>query len=99
MFNFQDFLGFMAINDAMEEEEKNPSPKYSSGSSDEPVTTGGKIAVAGTILGIVLGLVFESWLCFIFIAAAGFIIGLYHDVYKFTEDKKKSDTENSEETN
>jgi len=29
----------------------------------------------------------------------GFIIGLYHDVYKFTEDKKKSDTENSEETN
>lgn len=92
MFNFQDFLGFMAINDAMEEEENNSSPKYTSGSSDEPVTTGGKIAVVGTILGIILGLVLESWLCFIFIAAAGFIIGLNHDVYKSTEDKKKSDT-------
>ena len=99
MFNFQDFLGFMAINDAMEEEENNSSPKYTSGSSDEPVTTGSKIAVVGTILGIVLGIVFESWLCFIFIAAAGFIIGLYHDVYKSTEHKKKDDTENSEETN
>lgn len=99
MFNFQDFLGFMAINDAMEEEENNSSPKYSSGSSDEKMTIGCKIAVAGTIIGIVLGIVIESWLCFIFIAAAGFIIGLYHDVYKSTEDKKKDDTENSEETN
>ena len=97
MFNFQDFLGFMAINDAMEEEEKNPSPKYSSGSSDENITTGSTIAVAGTILGIVLGLVFESWLCFIFFAAAGFIIGLNHDVSKSTEDKKKNDTDNIEE--
>ncbi|MBO4564569.1 MAG: hypothetical protein J5720_03975 [Bacteroidaceae bacterium] len=91
MFDFKDFMTFMAINDAMEEEENNSSPKYSSRSSDEPVTTGGKIAVVGTIIGIVLGLVFESWLCFIFFAAAGFIIGLNHDVYKSTEDKKKSD--------
>lgn len=97
MFNFQDFFGFMVINDAMEEEERNSSPKYSSGSSDENITTGSKIAVAGTILGIVLGLVFESWLCFIFFAAAGFIIGLNHDVYKSTENKKTNDTENTEE--
>ena len=75
------------------------SSSGSGGDDDEKFTTGSKIAVVGTIIGIVLGLVFESWLCFIFIAAAGFIIGLYHDVYKFTEDKKKSDTENSEETN
>ena len=97
MFNFQDFLGFIAINDAMEEEDNNSSPKYTSDSSDEKVTTGGKIAVAGTIIGIVLGLVFESWLCFIFFAVAGFIIGLNHDVYKSTEDKKTNDTENTEE--
>lgn len=87
----------MAINDAMEEEENNSSPKYSSGSSDEKITTGSKIAVVGTILGIVLGLIFESWLCFILFAAAGFIFGLNHDVYKSTEDKKKSDTEKSKE--
>lgn len=96
MFNFQDFLGFMAINDAMEEEENNSSPKYSSGSSDEPVTTGGKIAVVGTIIGIVLGLVFESWLCFIFIAAAGFIIGLSYDLNKELGENKENDNINKE---
>lgn len=71
----------------------NSSQKYSSGSLDEKITTGCKIAVVGTIIGIILGLVFESWLCFIFFAAAGFIIGLNHDVYKSTEDKKKDDTD------
>ena len=69
----------------------------SGGHDDENITTGSKIAVAGTIIGIILGLVFESWLCFVFFTAAGFIIGLNHDVYKFTEDKKKNDNENTEE--
>ena len=69
----------------------------SGGDDDENITTGSKIAVVGTIIGIVLGLVFESWLCFVFFTAAGFIIGLNHDVYKFTEDKKKNDNENTEE--
>ena len=90
MFNFQDFLGFMTINDAMEEEENISSPKYSSTNSDEKMTPGCKVAVAGTILGIVLGIVFESRLCFIFFAAASFIFGLNHDVYKSTEDKNKT---------
>ncbi len=96
MFNFQDFLTFMAINDAIEEEENHSSPKYLPTSSNEKITTGSRIAIVGTILGLVLGLVYESWLSFILFAAAGFIIGLNHDVYKFTEDKKKSDTENIE---
>ena len=69
----------------------------SGGDDDEKFTTGSKIAVVGTIIGIVLGLVFESWLCFIFFTAAGFIIGLNHDVSKSTEDKKKNDTDNIEE--
>ena len=69
----------------------------SGGDDDEKITTGSKIAVVGTIIGIVLGLVFESWLCFIFFTAAGFIIGLNHDVSKSTEDKKKNDTDNIEE--
>ena len=89
MFNFTDFLAFMAIEDAMEEE-KNPSPKYSSGSSDEKMTTGCKVAVAGTIIGIVLGIVIESWLCFILITAAGFIIGLCYDLNReLGENKEK----------
>ena len=74
----------MAIEDAMEEEEKNTSPKYSSGSSDEKMTPGCKIAVASTFIGIILSIVIESWLCFIFITAACFITGLYYDVHKET---------------
>ena len=96
MFNFQDFLGFMAINDAMEEEENNSSPKYSSGSSDEKMTIGCKIAVASTIIGIVLGIVIESWLCFIFITAAGFIIGLSYDLNKELGENKENDNINKE---
>ena len=93
MFNFTYFLAFMAIEDAMEEEEKNPSPKYSSTSSDEKMTAGCKIAVVGTILGIILGIVFESWLCFIFFTAVGFIIGLTYDIHKDLEEKKENDIE------
>lgn len=73
------------------------SSSGSGGDDDEKSTTGSKIAVVGTIIGIVLGLVFESWLCFIFFTAAGFIIGINHDVSKSTEDKKKNDTDNIEE--
>ena len=92
MFDFKDFLAFMAIDDAMEEH--NPSKKRSTGSTDNKVTTGCIVVCAFTVFAIGLAIVFESWLCFIIITVVGFIIGLNHDVYKFMEEK--DDKENVE---
>lgn len=82
MFNFQDFLAFMAIEDAMEEEEKNSSPKYSSSGSNSEMTTGCLFSCVSIFFAIFLGALFESFVWFIGVSAIGSIIGIAYDVNK-----------------
>lgn len=82
MFNFQDFFAFMAIEDAMEEEEKNPSPKYSSSGSKSEMTTGRLFSCGCITLGIFLGIIFENLALFIGVSVIGAIIGIAYDVNK-----------------
>lgn len=81
MFNFTDFLAFMAIEDAMEEEEKNPSPKYSSGGSNSEMTKGCLFSCGCIAIAIFLGVLFESFAWLIGVSVIGTIIGVVYDVY------------------
>ena len=82
MFNFQDFLAFMAIEDAMEEEEKNPSPKYYSSGPKSEMTTGCLFSCGCITFGIFLGIIFENLALFIGVSVIGAIIGIAYDVNK-----------------
>lgn len=97
MLNFTDFLAFMAIEDAMEEEEKNPSPKYSSGGSKSEMMTGCLFSCGCIVFAVFLAVFFESFAWFIVVSIIGTFIGIVYDVFKSTEDKKKGDKENIEE--
>lgn len=81
MFDFTDFLAFMAIEDAMEEE-KDSSPKYSSNSSNEDLSSGCAFACLSITFAIFLGVILESWGWFIGVAVIGSIIGVAYDVHK-----------------
>ena len=89
MFYFQDFLAFMAIEDAMEEEEKNSSPKYSSGCSNSEMTTGCLFSCGCITFAIFLAIVFESFAWFIGVSIIGTFIGIAYDVQKNRKIRKK----------
>ena len=89
MFDFTDFLAFMAIEDAIEEEEKNPSPKSPSGGSNSEMTTGCMFSCGCIILAIVLGVLFESFAWFIGVSVIGTFIGIAYDVHKNAKGKKQ----------
>ena len=84
MFDFMHFLGFMAFNDAMEENDSEP--KYSGGGSDD---TPFGCVLAGTIVifAAILGMGYESWGLFFGISAVGIILGILH--YHFFDRKNK----------
>lgn len=85
MFDFTDFLAYMAIEDALEEE-KDSSPKYSSNSTNEDMSSGCVFACLSITFAIFLGVVFESWGWFIGVAVIGTALGIAYDVHK---NKKK----------
>lgn len=91
MFDFTDFLAFMAIEDAMEEKEKNPSPKYSSSGSNSEMTTGCLFSCLSIFFAIFLGAVFESFVWFIGVSVIGIFIGIAYDVHKKTSEMKNKE--------
>lgn len=78
MFDFMHFLGFMAFNDAMEE---NNSHDYYSDSSNEPLPFGGILALTFFLFAAIIGMAYESWGWFFIVAVIGAVLGIAHHIF------------------
>lgn len=75
MFDFLHFLGFLAFNDAMEN--NRSSSKYSGGDGEDP-PFGCVLSATIFIFAAIFGMAYSSWGLFLGIAAVGILLGVLH---------------------